>query len=141
MFHERRICQGILALVLALEVVSCSPRHGLAENHSSDVKESGRKELSHTSDCITVAERVRIVRLNDTVRIDSIRYVLRWRLRTDTVLVHDSICKTDSVYIEKIVDPRNFIEKTADKAGNVCLLLLFLIIIVKLLKIKKNDKL
>lgn len=139
MFHERRICQGILALVVALAVVSCSPRHGLAENNSRDVSSKERKEHSHTSDCTTIAERVRIVHVNDTVRIDSIRYVLRWRLRTDTVLVHDSIYKTDSFYVEKIIDPRNFVEKTVDKAGNVCLLVILIIILVKLLKLKRHD--
>lgn len=135
------ICFKNSFLLLLFILVSCSPHHGLTRSHSSNVRGSDRKELSHTSDCTTVAERVRIVRINDTVRIDSIRYVLRWRWRTDTLLVHDSIYKTDSIYIEKIVDPRNFIEKTADKAGNVCLLLLVIIIIVKLLKFKTNDKL
>lgn len=136
MLFHKRFCQGLLALAVALAVASCSHRHGFAERRSHDVSAHDREAHSHSSDCTTVAEKVRIVRVNDTVRIDSIRYVLKWRWRSDTVTVHDSIFKVDSVYIERIVDPRNFIQKTADKAGNIALLLLLIIIIVKLLKIK-----
>lgn len=136
MLFKRRFCKGLLALVVALVVASCSHRHGLAERWSHDVSAHDREEHSHSSDCTTVAEKVRIVRVNDTIRIDSIRYVLKWRWRSDTVTIHDSIFKVDSVYVERIVDPRNFIQKTADKAGNVALLLLVIIIIVKLLRIK-----
>lgn len=136
MLFQRRFCKGILALAVALAVASCSHRHGLAERWSHDVSAHEREEHSHSSDCTTVAEKVRIVLVNDTIRIDSIRYVMKWRWRSDTVAIHDSIFKVDSVYIERIVDPRSFIQKTADKAGNVALLLLLIIIIVKLLKIK-----
>lgn len=136
MFFKRRFCQGLLALAVALAVASCSHRHGLAERWSHDVSAHEREEHSHSSDCTHVAEKVRIVRVNDTVRIDSIRYIYKWKWRTDTVACHDSVFIVDSIFIEKVVDPRNFIQKTADKAGNVALLLLVIIIIVKLLKIK-----
>lgn len=136
MFFKRRFCPGILALAVALAVASCSHRHGFAERREHDVSAHDREEHSHSSDCTTVAEKVRIVRVNDTIRIDSIRYILKWRWRSDTVTIHDSIFKVDSVYIERVVDPRNFIQKTADKAGNIALLLLVIIIIVKLLKLK-----
>lgn len=136
MLFQRRFCQGILAVVIVVTAASCSHRHGVAERWSHDVGAHHREEHSHSSDCTHVAERVRIERRNDTVRIDSIRYIYKWRWRTDTVTIHDSIFKVDSVYIERIVDPRNFIQKTADKAGNIALLLLVIIIIVKLPKIK-----
>lgn len=134
MFFKRRICQGILAVVIVVTAASCSHRHGVAERWSHDVGAHHRKENSHSSDCTHVAEKVRIVRINDTVRIDSIRYIYKWRWRIDTVAIHDSIHKVDSIFIEKVVDQRNFIEKTADKAGNIALLLLVIIFIVKLLK-------
>lgn len=136
MFFKRRFCPRILAVVIVVIAASCSHRHGVAERWSHDVGAHHREEHSHSSDCTHVAEKVRIVRINDTVRVDSIIKILKWRWRTDTILVHDSIFKVDSIYIEKEVDPRNFIEKTADKAGNIALLLIVIIIIVKLLKSK-----
>lgn len=136
MFFKRRFCQGILAVVIVVNAASCSHRHGIAERWSHDARSHDREERSHSSDCTTVAEKVRIVKVNDTVRIDSIRYIYKWKWRTDTVACHDSVFIVDSIFIEKVVDPRNFIQKTADKAGNVALLLLVIIIIVKLLKIK-----
>lgn len=139
MFFKGRFCQGILALAVALAVASCSHRLGLAERRSHDVSAHDREEHSHSSDCTHIAERVRIVHINDTVRVDSIIEILKWRWRTDTILIHDSIFKVDSIYIEKKVDQRNFIQKTADKAGNICLLVVFIIILVKLLKIKRHD--
>lgn len=136
MLFKRRFCQGILALAVALAVASCSHRHGLTERWSHDVRSHDSEEHTHSSDCTRIAERVRIEHINDTVRVDSIIEILKWRWRTDTILIHDSIFQVDSIYIEKEVDPRSFIQKTADKAGNIALLLLVIIIIVKLLKIK-----
>lgn len=121
-----------------LALASCSPRHGFAERGSHVATAHVSEQSSEEKDVTNVKERVRIVIKNDTVRIDSIRTEYRYLSKKDTIFVKDSIMISDTIRVVEYVDPRSFIQKTTDKVGNICILLVAFIIIFQLLKIKRH---
>lgn len=121
-----------------LALASCSPRHGLAERGAHVATAHHSQQYSDKQDVSKVKEKVRIVIKNDTIRIDSIRTEWREIHTTDTIFLTDSIMISDTLRIVEYVDPRNFVQRTADKAGNICTLLVALFIIFQLLKLKQN---
>lgn len=126
-------------LLLVFALASCSPRHGLAER-GSHVATAHVDNTSHVSrDSIIVQEKVRFVKINDTIFRDSIVVVTKIASKTDTILRIDSVLISDTISVVKFRDPRSSFQKATDKAGNVCLLVIFIIILVKLLKLKRHD--
>lgn len=127
------------SIVLVLfALASCSPRHGFAERGSHVASAHISEQSSEEKDVTDVKERVRIVIKNDTIRIDSIRTELRYISKKDTIFLKDSIMIADTIRIVEYVDPRSFLQKKADKVGNICTLLVALFIIFQLLKTKRN---
>lgn len=129
-------CLSIVLVLFAL--ASCSPRLGFAERGSHVATAHISEQSSEEKDVTNVKERVRIVIKNDTIRIDSIRTELRYLSKRDTIFIRDSIVIADTIRIVEYVDPRSFVQKTADKVGNICILLVAFIIIFQLLKIKRH---
>lgn len=128
-----------ISIVLVLfALASCSPRPGLAERGSHVASAHVREQSSEEKDVSNVKERVRIVIKNDTIRIDSIRTEFRYLSKKDTIFLKDSIRISDTIRIVEYIDPRSFVQKTADKIGGICTLLVALFIIFQLLKIKRN---
>lgn len=127
------------SIVLVLfALASCSPRLGLAERGSHVASAHVSEQSSEEKDVTNVKERVRIVITNDTIRIDSIRTEWRYLSQKDTIFIKDSIMIADTIRVIEYVDPRSFVQKTADKVGNICTLLVALFIIFQLLKIKRH---
>lgn len=127
------------SIVLVLfALASCSPRHGLAERGSHVASAHVSEQSSEEKDVSNVKERVRIVIKNDTIRIDSIRTEFRYLSKKDTIFIKDSIMIADTIRVIEYVDPRSFVQKTADKVGGICILLVALFIIFQLLKIKRH---
>jgi hypothetical protein len=121
-----------------LALASCSPRHGFAERGAHVATAHHSEQKSDKQDISKVKERVRIVIKNDTIRIDSIRTEWREIHTVDTIFLTDSIMISDTIRIVEYVDSRNFVQRTADKVGNICTLLVALLIIFQLLKLKQN---
>lgn len=121
-----------------LALASCSPRHGFAERGSHVASAHASEQSSDKKDVTNVKERVRIEIKNDTVRIDSIRTEYRYISEKDTIFIKDSIMISDTIRVVEYVDPRSFVQKTADKVGNICILLVAFIIIFQLLKFKRH---
>lgn len=121
-----------------LALASCSPRHGFAERGSHVASAHTSEKSSEEKDVTNVKERVRIVIKNDTVRIDSIRTEYRYISKKDTFFIKDSIMISDTIRIVEYVDPRSFVQKTTDKVGYICIILVAFIIIFQLLKIKRH---
>lgn len=93
-------CRLILPLLLLLLNVSCRTR----ENRESDARVNVQYLSFHTRDSIFLHDSVRVRESADTVFITRIRTLYRDRLRTDTLLVHDTITK---VVKETIVSKKN----------------------------------
>lgn len=127
---------SFVALVLAL--ASCSPRHGLAERGAHHATARTENATSVSRDSVIIAEKVRYVKINDTIFRDSIFIVTKIKTKIDTILRVDSVHISDTIRVITFRDPRTFIEKTTDKIGNACILLVVIVIIVQLLKINKK---
>lgn len=125
-------------IIMLLAMASCSPRHDLAERREHIATAHESKESSDKKDVSKIKEKVRIVIKNDTIRIDSIRTEWRYIHQRDTVYMMDSIYITDTLRIVEYKDPRSYIQKTTDKIGNICILIVVFVIIVQLLKINKK---
>ena len=82
-------CRLILPLLLLLLNVSCRTR----ENRESDARVNVQYLSFHTRDSIFLHDSVRVRESADTVFITRIRTLYRDRLRTDTLLVRDTITK------------------------------------------------
>lgn len=93
-------CRLILPLLLLLLIVSCRTR----ENRESDARVNVQYLSFHTRDSIFLHDSVRVRESADTVFITRIRTLYRDRLRTDTLLVRDTITK---VVKETIVSKKN----------------------------------
>lgn len=125
--------------ILLLALASCSPRTGLAERGAHHATARIDQTASVSRDSVIIAEKVRYVKINDTIFRDSVFTVTKIKTKIDTILRVDSIHISDTIRVITFYDPRTFIQKTTDKAGNVCLILIFIIVLVKLLKHKRHD--
>lgn len=126
-------------MLLLFALASCSPRYGIAERGSRVAIAHVDKTTSATRDTVILAQKVRFVKMNDTVYRDSFVVLKEIRTRIDTIIKADSVLVTDTLNVITFRDPRSWFQKTTDKAGNICLLVIFIIIIVKLLKLKRHD--
>lgn len=126
-------------LLLLFALASCSPRYGIAERGSHVATAHVDKTTSATRDTVIMAQKVKFVKINDTVYRDSILVLHKIRTRIDTILKVDSVLISDTLNVVTFRDPRSSIQKATDKAGNVCLFVIFIIIIVKLLKLERHD--
>lgn len=126
-------------LFMLFALASCSPRYGIAERGSHVATAHIDKTTSATRDTVILAQKVKFVKINDTVYRDSVLVLKEIRTRIDTILKVDSVLITDTLNVITFRDPRSWFQKTTDKAGNICLLVIFIIIIVKLLKLKRHD--
>lgn len=120
-------------------LASCCPRYGLAERGHHVATAHVDKTTSATMDTVLVAEKVRFVKINDTIYRDSVLVLTKIKTRIDTIFRVDSVLMTDTINVIKFRDPRSSLQKTTDKIGNVCLFLIVSVIIVQLLKHKRHD--
>lgn len=126
-------------LLLLFALASCSPRYGLAERGSHVATAHVDKTTSATRDTVLVREKVRFVKINDTVYRDSFISMVKVSSKIDTLIQIDSVLISDTIRVITFRDPRNFFQKTADRMGNVFTLLAVIVLIVQLLKLKKHD--
>lgn len=126
-------------MLLLFALASCSPRYGIAERGSHVAIAHVDKTTSETKDTVLVREKVRFVKINDTVYRDSFIFVTKLSSKIDTFFCVDSVLVSDTTNVITFRDPRSYFQKATDKAGNVCLLVVFIIILVKLLKVKRHD--
>lgn len=126
-------------LLLLFALASCSPRYGIAERGSHVATAHVDKSSTATRDTVLITEKVRFVKINDTVYRDSVLLLTKVKTRIDTVIRIDTIMMSDTIRVTEFRDPRNFFEKTADRMRNVFTLLAVIVIIVQLLKLKRHD--
>lgn len=126
-------------LLLLFALASCSPRYGIAERGSHVATAHIDKTATETRDTVLITEKVRFVKINDTVYRDSVLLLTKVKTRIDTMIRIDTIMISDTIRVTEFRDPRNFFEKTADRMGNVFTLLAVIVIIVQLLKLKRHD--
>lgn len=124
---------------MVLALASCSPRHGLAERGAHHATARTENATSVSRDSVIIAEKVRYVKINDTIFRDSIFIVTKIKTQIDTILRIDSVHISDTIRVITFRDPRTFVEKTTDKIGNACMLLVVIVIIVQLIKNKRHD--
>lgn len=126
-------------LFLLFILASCSPRYGLAERGEHVARTHMDKTATATKDTVLVKEKVRFVKINDTVYRDSFIFVTKLSSKIDTFFCVDSVLISDTTNVITFRDPRSYFQKTTDKIGNVCLLIVVFVIIVQLLKLKRHD--
>lgn len=126
-------------LLLLFALASCSPRYGIAERGSHVATAHIDKTTTETRDTVLISEKVRFVKINDTVYRDSVLLLTKVKTRIDTIIRIDTIMISDTIRVTEFRDPRNFFEKTADRMGNVFTLIAVIVIIVQLLKLKRHD--
>lgn len=126
-------------LFMLFALASCSPRYGIAERGSHVATAHIDKTTTATRDTVILAQKVKFVKINDTVYRDSVLFVTKIRTRIDTILKVDSVLISDTLNVITFRDPRSSLQKATDKAGNVCLLLVVIVIFVQLLKFKRHD--
>lgn len=126
-------------LFMLFALASCSPRYGIAERGSHVATAHVDKTASTTRDTVLIKEKVRFVKINDTIYRDSVLVLTKNRTRIDTIFRVDSILMSDTINMTTFRDPRSSFQKAAEEAGNVCLFLIVIVIIVQLLKLKRHD--
>lgn len=139
MFHKSGFCQGVLAIILAAALVSCSPRVGLAERRAHDTTASAHEQKKYVKEKDSVRVEVRFFQVRDTFFRDSI--VVRWKTKFvhDTIFLKDSIFHCDTVRVVEYVNNETWFDKVTDKIGGVSLLLIVLVFIIQILKTKRHD--
>lgn len=139
MFFQSRFCQGVLAVIVASALASCSPRIGYAEHGAHDATASAREHTLSVVEKDSARVEIRFFQIRDTFFRDSI--VIRWRTKIvrDTVLVRDSIFHCDTVRVVEYIDKNTWFDKVTNKIGGISLLLIVLIFIVQFLKIRRHD--
>lgn len=139
MFHKSGFCQGVLAVIVASALASCSPRIGYAEHGAHDATASAREQKKSVREKDSVSVEVRFFQVRDTFFKDSI--VIRWKTKFvhDTIFLRDSIFHCDTVRVVEYIDRESWFDKVTDKIGGVSLLLIVLIFIVQILKIRQHD--
>ena len=123
---------------MLLALASCSPRTGLAERGAHHATARIDQTASISRDSVIIAEKVRLVKINDTIFRDSVFIVTKIKTKIDTILRVDSVHISDTIRVITFRDPRSFVQKTTDKIGNICFLFVVIVIIVQLLKINKK---
>lgn len=93
-------CRLILPLLLLSLVVSCRTR----ENCESNGRVNEQYLSFHTRDSIFLHDSVRVRESADTVFVTRIRTLYRDRLRTDTLLMCDTVTKVVKEIIESKKD-------------------------------------
>ena len=139
MFHKSGFCQGVLAVIVASALASCSPRNGLAERRAHDATASASEKKRSVKEKDSVRVEVRFFQVRDTFFKDSI--VIRWRTKFvhDTIFLRDSIFHCDTVRVVEYIDNDTWFDKVTDKIGGVSLLLIVLVFIVQILKFRQHD--
>lgn len=132
-------CLRYSCLLLLFALASCSPRYGIAERGSHVATAHIDKTATETRDTVILSQKVKFVKINDTVYRDSVLVLTKIKTRIDTIFKVDSVLISDTLNVITFRDPRSSFQKATDKAGNVCLLVIFIIILVKLLKLKRHD--
>lgn len=139
MFHKSGFCQGILAVIVASALASCSPRIGYAEHGAHDATASAREHGASVFEKDSARVEIRFFQVRDTFFRDSI--VIRWRTKIvhDTVMIRDSIFHCDTVRVVEYVDRATWFDKITNKIGGISLLLLVLIFLYQILKFRQHD--
>lgn len=139
MFHKSGFCQGVLAVIVASALASCSPRIGLAERRAHDATASAREQKKSVKEKDSVRIEVRFLQIKDTFFKE--RVEIRWRTKIvyDTIRERDTIVHCDTVRVVEYIDSESWFDKVTDKIGGVWLLLIVLIFIVQILKIRRHD--
>lgn len=139
MFFQSGFCKGVLAVVLASALASCSPRIGYAEHGAHDATAFAREHGASVFEKDSARVEIKLYQIRDTFFRDSI--VIRWRTKVvhDTVMIRDSIFHCDTVRVVEYVDKDTWFDNVTDKIGGVSLLLIVLIFLVQILKIRRHD--
>lgn len=139
MFHKSGFCQGVLAVIVASALASCSPRIGYAERRAHDATASAREHGASVVEKDSARVEIRFFQVKDTFFRDSI--VIRWRTKFvhDTIIIRDSIFHCDTVRVVQYIDNDTLFDKVTDKIGGVSLLLIVLVFIVQILKFRQHD--
>jgi hypothetical protein len=139
MFFKSGFCKGILAIIVASALASCSPRIGYAEHGAHDATASAREHGASVFEKDSARVEIRFFQVRDTFFRDSI--VIRWRTKIvhDTVMIRDSIFHCDTVRVVEYVDRATWFDKVTNKIGGISLLLLVLIFLYQILKFRQHD--
>lgn len=139
MFHKSGFCQGVLAVMMASALASCSPRIGYAERGAHDATASAREHGASVFEKDSARVEIKMYQIRDTFFRDSI--VFRWRTKVvhDTIIERDSIFHCDTIRVVEYIDRESWFDEVTDKIGGVSLLLIVLIFIVQILKIRQHD--
>lgn len=139
MFHKSGFCQGILAVIVALALASCSPRIGYAEHGVHDATAFAREHGASVVEKDSARVEIKMYQIRDTFFRDSI--VIRWRTKVvhDTIIIRDSIFHCDTVRVVEYIDNDTWFDKVTNKIGGISLLLLVLIFLYQILKFRQHD--
>lgn len=139
MFFKSGFYKGILAIIVASALASCSPRIGYAEHGAHDATASAREHGASVFEKDSARVEIRFFQVRDTFFKDSI--VIRWRTKIvhDTVMIRDSIFHCDTVRVVEYVDRATWFDKVTNKIGGISLLLLVLIFLYQILKFRRHD--
>lgn len=139
MFHKSGFCQGVLAIIVASALASCSPRIGFAERGAHDATAFAREHGASVFEKDSARVEIKMYQIRDTFFRDSI--VIRWRTKIvhDTVMIRDSIFHCDTVRVVEYIDRTTWFDKVTNKIGGISLLLLVLIFLYQILKFRQHD--
>lgn len=139
MFFQSGFCKGVLAIIVAPALASCSPRTGLAERRAHDATASAREHGASVFEKDSARVEIKMYQIRDTFFRDSI--VIRWRTKIvhDTIIVRDSIFHCDTVRVVEYIDSTTWFDKITNKIGGISLLLLELIFLYQILKFRQHD--
>lgn len=139
MFHKSGFCQGVLAVIVASALASCSPRIGYAEHGAHDATAFAREHGESVFEKDSARVEIKLYQIRDTFFRDSI--VIRWRTKVvhDTVIIRDSIFHCDTVRVVQYIDRATWFDKVTNKIGGISLLLLVLIFLYQILKFRQHD--
>lgn len=139
MFYKSGFCQGVLAVIVASALASCSPSIGLAERGSHDATAFAREHDVSVFEKDSARVEIKLYQIRDTFFRDSI--VVRWitKIVHDTVMIRDSIFHCDTVRVVEYIDRTTLLDKVTNKIGGISLLLLELIFLYRILKSRQHD--
>lgn len=139
MFHKSGFCQGVLAVIVASALASCSPRIGYAEHGAHDATAFSRDHNVSWFEKDSARVEIKMYQIRDTFFRDSI--VIRWRTKVvhDTIIIRDSIFHCDTVRVVQYIDNDTWFDKVTNKIGGISLLLLVLIFLYQILKFRQHD--
>lgn len=139
MFHKSGFCQGVLAVIVASALASCSPRIGYAEHGAHDATASAREHTLSVVEKDSARVEIKMYQIRDTFFRDSI--VFRWRTKFvhDTIVIRDSFYHCDTLQVVKYIDKESWFENVANKIGGLSFLLIVLIFLYQILKFRRHD--